>query len=339
MQKTGFLSVILKGGLLGIANIIPGVSGGTMALVLGIYERIIKSLNSIDIELARTILATCLFKKGAFEKLKKELKRIDFWFMSILGTGAIASIFATSKLIVWLLNEQHDPTYGFFLGLILVSIIVPCKMFKSFGIKEFIMILVATLLTVGITKSMSGEETLANAKKKYELKLSKQMKTPIGSEEVSSQTGHSASSLTWIFVCAAIAISAMILPGISGSFIMILLGVYFDVLEAVSNFDIVVLMVFTAGMAVGILLFARLLNYVFDHFYNLTIAFLVGLMFGSLYGLWPFKSFEMVGTKRVDLEHIIPSMDGNFALTIASFLLGAVLVGIMLRFESPKEEK
>lgn len=330
MKRTDIIPTIFKGGLLGIANIIPGVSGGTMALVLGIYERLIKSLNSIDVGFIKTALGVATFKPGSFDKLKAELNRIDFWFIVSLGIGAVLAILASSRLIIYLLTEHHDPTYGFFLGLILVSIIVPCKMFKKFGAKELVMILLAAGLTLGVTNSMSGEENLANAQKKHAMKEAKAKGVDAavaGSESIDT------AKLGWLFVSAAIAISAMILPGISGSFLMILMGVYFDILEAIARFDLIVLAVFAAGIGVGLLLFARLLNFVFDNYYDLTIGFLVGLMFGSLYGLWPFKNFEMVGTKRVDLEHIIPAFDGNFYTTVVAFLVGCALVGIMLRFE------
>ena len=119
---------------MGLANIIPGMSGGTLALVLGIYERLIGALRNIGLSTVKNLLGVIKLKKEAFAAAETELRRIDFGFLALLGTGAIASILLTSKLIVYLLNDHHDPTYGFFSGLILTSIWVPARMLKRCGV-------------------------------------------------------------------------------------------------------------------------------------------------------------------------------------------------------------
>ena len=324
------LSTALKGCLLGVANIIPGVSGGTMALILGIYERLIKSLNNVDLGFLKACVALVSMAPGAKKNFLAQLQRIDFWFVLTLVLGAVGAIFASSKLIVFFLSAYHDPTYGFFLGLILVSIVVPWRMMRRCGLKEVVVMFLAVTLTITVTRSMSGEERLEHAVKKQQL-------TQSAKNEDSSIRGNSAgkrdfSYLAWIFCSAAIAISAMILPGISGSFLMILLGVYFDILEAISQFDFVVLSVFVAGMGVGILVFARFLNYVFEHFFDPTIGFLVGLMVGSLYGLWPFRDYELVDGKRIDLGLILPSFDINFLVTLGTFFAGGGMIALMVIF-------
>ena len=111
MSQFKIIPTVFQGGLLGIANIIPGVSGGTMALVLGIYQRLIKALQNIDLQLAKAFWGLVRGKPDGLKLLKQELQRVDFWFVVTLGIGAVAAILATSRLIVYLLNHHHDPTY------------------------------------------------------------------------------------------------------------------------------------------------------------------------------------------------------------------------------------
>ena len=125
----------------------------------------------------------------------------------------------------------------------------------------------------------------------------------------------------------------MILPGVSGSFILLLFGVYFDVLAAINDRNLMVLAIFAVGCGIGVLAFTRLLNYVLGHFYHLTISFLIGLMIGSLYGLWPFRNYEIVGGGRIDVAHIIPQANTNLLSTSAAFLLGCGLIMLFYRVE------
>jgi len=136
----------------------------------------------------------------------------------------------------------------------------------------------------------------------------------------------------------------MVLPGVSGSFVMILLGVYFDILQAVNERDMVIVSLFALGCGLGLLLFTRLLKWVLARFHDPTIAFLTGLMAGSLVGLWPFRKFEEVGDvnvgfERVDLGWVVPPMDGNTFATIVAFLVGSGLVGVFLKLDQSKQQK
>ena len=349
MLKLGLItSLIVKGGFIGIANIIPGVSGGTMAIVLGIYERLIRALHHIGFSTVQKILAGITLKRGALSEARSELRRIDFGFLTALAIGAVLAIKASSDLILYLLNNQHDPTYGFFCGLILSCVIIPFKMIKRFTVRSLLSLLIAAVLTVGLTMGMSGEKNLENARKKYELKAGRQTNTPSASEtaiETDRSTftphntpikigaDHSVIRLLYLFFCGAISVSAMILPGISGSFIMLLFGVYFDVIAAVSRWDWLVLAVFAVGCSIGLLVFTRLLNYVLERYHNLTISFLIGLMSGSLYGLWPFRDYEIVGSERIDVAHIIPQLDMNLLITVLAFLVGCGMILLFYRFE------
>ena len=148
------LRIFANGFLIGIANIIPGMSGGTLALVLGIYERLIGALRRIGLSTVKKLLGVVRLKKPAFAEARAELRRIDFGFLALLGLGAIAALLLTSKLIVYLLNHHHDATYGFFSGLILVSILIPLRMLKGFGWKESVVLLIAIALILSLSVGM-----------------------------------------------------------------------------------------------------------------------------------------------------------------------------------------
>ena len=164
-----YLTLVLKGCCIGVANIIPGVSGGTMAVMLGIYERLIRALHHIGFSTVRKLLAILTLKKGAMSEARGELHRIDFGFLIAITFGVLLAVVASARLIIYLLNEQHDPTYGFFSGLVLTSVIIPFRMLKRFTVKECVALLLAAGLTVGLTLSMSGERGLESARQKHEL--------------------------------------------------------------------------------------------------------------------------------------------------------------------------
>ena len=328
-----YLSLIVKGFLIGLANIIPGVSGGTFALILGIYERLIRALHNIGAKTVQRLLAAVTLKKTAVSDAMLELRRIDFGFLALLGIGAAIAIVGTSQLMIYLLNEQHDLTYGFFSGLILASIAIPAKLLKGFGWKELLALIVAAMLTIGLSMSM-GEKNIEKQKHKQSLEaIASSEPAP---NEATAISRFSVGKLAHLFLSGAFATSAMILPGISGAFVLLLFGSYFDILAAINTQDWSVLLIFAAGCGIGLLTFTRLLNYVFEHFYDLTISFLIGLMVGSLYGLWPFRNYEIVGGERIDLAHIIPEVNVNLLITGAAFLVGVFFILLFSRFEKSK---
>ena len=339
-----YLILVLKGCCIGVANIIPGVSGGTMAVMLGIYERLIRALHHIGFSTARKLLSILTLKKGAISEARAELDRIDFRFLIAITFGALLAVVASARLLIYLLNEQHDPTYGFFSGLVLISVIIPFKMLKRFTVKECVSLLLAAGLTVGLTLSMSGEKRLESEQRKHELKESQLSgnvitgteASTVAPQDASKDANHAVGVLLYLFLCSAIAVSAMILPGISGSFIFLLLGVYFDILAAVDNRDWIVIGFVALGGIVGLLAFTRLLNYVLERYYDLTISFLIGLMLASLYGLWPFRSYAMVGEERIDIAHILPQANMNLVITVLAFLVGCGVVFLFYRLESQR---
>ena len=326
------LRLLTNGFLIGIANIIPGMSGGTLALVLGIYERLIGALRCIGFSTVKKLLGVLKFKKPAFAEAGAELRRIDFGFLALLGIGAIAALLLTSKLIVYLLNNYHDATYGFFSGLILTSILVPLRMLKGFGWKELLVLLIAVALLLSLSIG-TGEKQMAD------------------------RTGRTGGFPTYwelglFFGSGVLAISAMILPGVSGSFLMLALGVYFPLLTAINTLiegvpgiingvlteamlgSVLILAFAAVGCLFGLLAFTRLLNYLLERYRNLTVTFLIGLMVGSLYGLWPFREFAMVDGERVDTAHILPQLDMNLLITVGAFLVGGGVILLFTRLEN-----
>ena len=339
------LRLLANGFLIGIANIIPGMSGGTLALVLGIYERLIGALRCIGLSTVKKLIRVLTFKKRAFTEAGTELRRIDFGFLALLGIGAIAALLLTSKLIVHLLNNYHDATYGFFCGLILTSILVPARMLKGFRWKELLVLLIAVALILGISIG-TGEKQLERVAYKTE-----------SAATMEDSAEHRDRFPTYwefglFFASGALAISAMILPGISGSFLMLALGVYFPLLTAINTLiegvprlingtltramsaSGLILTFAALGCLFGLLAFTRLLNYLLERYRNLTIAFLIGLMVGSLYGLWPFREFAMVDGERIDTVHILPQLDMNLLITVGTFLVGGGVILLFTRLEN-----
>jgi putative membrane protein len=270
----GGLITLIKGGLIGIANIIPGVSGGTFALILGIFDRMVGALNAIGLKTIKAglKLITGLHRTAARQGFVAEMRRIDAPFLILLVLGALAAIFSSSFLIDYLLREQYSPTLAFFVGLILPSIAVPFGMMDRRGL-ALLWVVPGIALTVGV--SMAMPEGTAGSD------------NPL----IAAGTG-------------ALAISAMILPGISGSYVMLVLGQYQNVLVkltglqrgiAAGSIDFEALVWLAAlgiGMVVGLLVFARLLTFLLRRFKSATMAFLIGLLVGSLWVLWPFKEID-----------------------------------------------
>jgi putative membrane protein len=327
---------LLRGVAIGLANIIPGVSGGTMALILGIYQRLIDAIGNLG-----PATLTSVFKgRAAFVE---EMKRVDAVFLGSLALGAVGVIVAVARLMTYLLQEQHDPTYGFFFGLVLASVLVPYRMIKRKNAWAVISCLLAIAAVVGLTMAMSGEQALESARRKAGLEAAKVEAQAAASDSGAAETAARAraprvprdgKTMLLFFVAGVVAISAMILPGISGSFMLLLMGVYFDVLACINNRQLVLLGILALGCLVGLVAFTRLLKYLLANFHDVTMAFLLGLVIGSLYAIWPFKRFEMVGDKRVDLDHILPaSLGSNELLTLGGALFGMAIVAAFIWIE------
>lgn len=242
-----YAMLMLKGMGMGAADVVPGVSGGTIAFIAGIYDELINSIKSINRE-SLTMLFTGKFKAFA--------KKINAPFLLALISGIAISVFSLAKLITWLLTEQPILIWAFFFGLVLASTWFVMKDIREWDVKTIPTFIAGAAIAYYITVATPAD-------------------TP--------------SNLLFIFCCGAIAICAMILPGISGSFILVLLGKYFYIMDAVKTFDIVILAVFGAGAFIGITTFSRVLSFTLRRFRNMTLAMLTGFMLGSLNKVWPWK--------------------------------------------------
>ena len=231
---------------MGIANIIPGVSGGTIALITGIYERLIDAIKAVDGKFV------VYFLQGKKEQAKENIAKIDFALLVPLVAGIACAIILLTHLLSFLLEDFPALTYAFFFGLILASAGIVYKDI-TFEVK----LLLSSLFGFALAFYLSGGGTI--------------------------QSSH---SLPVIFLSGVLAICAMILPGISGAFILLFLGQYEYILNALKNVEITTIIVFLLGATVGLLSFVRLLSFLFKRYRDVTLAFLVGLMLGALRSLF-----------------------------------------------------
>lgn len=260
--------LMLKGMGMGAADVVPGVSGGTIAFIVGIYDELINSIKSINLESLK------LFFSGKWATFWKKING-NFLFFLLAGIGI--SVFSLAKLITWLLVNQPILVWSFFFGLVLASTWFVSKDIKEWkNWKTWVAFVIGVVVAFYITVATPAE-------------------TP--------------SNLLFIFLCGAIAICAMILPGISGSFILVLLGKYFFIMDAVKMLDVVVIAVFGAGVCIGITSFSHILSYALAHFRNITLAVLTGFMLGSLNKVWPWK--EVVETFVDSHGEVKPLIETN----------------------------
>lgn len=250
------LMLYIKGIAMGAADVVPGVSGGTIAFITGIYDELLRSIGAIP-------GAAMLLFRG---RVRQAWKAANANFLLVLLGGILTSVVSLAKLISYLLDTHPIPVWSFFFGLILVSVHLVGKEIQRWDLSRVVGLILGVAFAYVIT--------------------------------VAAPVQWSSSGLS-LFFAGAIAICAMILPGISGSFILVLLGLYPVVLGAVKDLDVAVLAIFASGCLVGILSFARILSWMLDRWRDLTLAFLTGLMLGSLNKVWPWKE---VLTWRIDSQ-------------------------------------
>lgn len=260
MSKFKYPLITLKGIAMGAADVVPGVSGGTIAFITGIYEQLLDSIKSVDIT-ALKMLGT--FKFGQF------WKKINGNFLGSLLLGIAISIFSLAKVMKWLLDNEPIGTWSFFFGLIIAS---------------------ALLVSGKVTKWNFG--TIAS------------LIAGIAAGYIITALSPTTTPDTWWFIMlsGAIAICAMILPGISGSFILLLLGKYYFIMTAVSELNIPVLLLFTVGAVAGIIGFSHVLSWLLKNYHNIMVAILTGIMVGSLNKVWPWKQGD---------TNVLPSLSGD----------------------------
>jgi putative membrane protein len=292
-----YAGIVLRGICMGTADVVPGVSGGTMALITGIYEELILSIRSLDGK------ALSLLANRDWKGLHLHVR----WpFLVALLCGILAAIGSLSRMITWLLIHEPVLLWSFFFGLVLASVYTVGSRIPKWGMGG---IAVSFLAAIGayVLVALVPVETA---------------QTPL-----------------YIFLSAILAICAMILPGISGSFILVLLGKYHHILQAVNERDFFTLFVFGCGAVVGLMSFARVLGWVLKKHHDLTMAVLTGLMLGSLRKIWPWKETlaSILGRHGklipIDQVNVLPqSMTAEVWGALSLSILGFVLVILLERF-------
>jgi putative membrane protein len=299
-----YLGLVGRGFVMGAADVVPGVSGGTMAFILGIYEELIDSI--------RSLVNPAAFKLLLQFKIKAALDLLPWKFLAAVGVGILAAIFSLAKFLEWMLINHPALLWSFFFGLVLASIYTVSKRVKAWGVTT------ATAAVIGAVGA-------------YVLVGLVPLETP--------------NAAWFLFFSGFVAICAMILPGISGSFILVLLGKYQYVLSAVNTRDFVTLFLVAAGAMVGIVSIAQVLGWLFKRYHDGTVAVLIGLMLGSLRKVWPWKETVayildrhgvQVPTQEINVLPAAWTSEVTFALILA--MIGFGLVFVMDSWASRKEK-
>jgi putative membrane protein len=272
------LKLIIKGFCIGSADVVPGVSGGTMAFILGIYQELINAIKSFDSKWLKMIIS--------FD-IKGIVNRPHFSFLIPLMIGMVIALFFFTRVVSLplLIRTHAEIIYGLFFGLVLGSIVLLFFHLGLYSLCKKIIFLISGILFGGFFVTMMPTSTPDDS--------------------------------WFIFLCGAIAISAMILPGISGSFILLMLKKYAYIFNAIGHFDFSIILPFVLGIITGVILFSRLISYIFRLFYQQTILFITGLLISSLYVIWPFQTrvYEFVRNKE-RLVSSIPYLPENLNILV-----------------------
>ncbi|MDT8412640.1 MAG: DUF368 domain-containing protein [Vicingaceae bacterium] len=262
-----YIFIVLKGIAMGAADVVPGVSGGTIAFISGIYEELLETISSFNLQALKV-----LTNQG----IKPFWKHINGSFIATLFLGIAVSIISLAKLITYLLQAHPVLLWGFFFGLIVASVFLVGKKVAEWKLSRVLAIIVGTVIAYFIT-------------------ILNPMENP--------------DTLWFVFISGAIAICAMILPGISGSFILLLLGSYELILSSIKDFKITTILTFGVGCVVGLLSFSKFLNWLFKKYHDITIAILTGFLVGSLNKIWPWK--EALSSRENSKGEIVPFIETN----------------------------
>ena len=292
MKFSRYIVLALKGCAMGMADVVPGVSGGPIAFISGIYEELLDSIRSVDATALRLLLR---FRLAEF------WRHINGRFLLPVLLGIAVAIFSLARLMTYLLTNQPIAIWSFFFGLIVASALLVARQIGRWDWRTVLAFAVGAAAAWWITVATPAE-------------------TP--------------DDWWFVMLSGAIAICAMILPGISGAFILLLLGKYQYIMHAVGEFDIPVIAVFVIGAAAGIISFSHLLSWLLKHWHDVTVAVLMGFMVGSLNKVWPWK--ETVETYLDSHGVAQPLVQNNIApgtfeqLTgQPSLLVQAILLGIV----------
>ena len=286
-----YITLFFKGLGMGVANVIPGVSGGTIALITGIYEELINSLKSFDKKALKFLLS--------FE-IEKLISYTNFYFLSAVFSGSIISVFTIAILFKYLFDNYPIIIWAFFFGLIVASIIFIGKRVKNWSKQSFIALITGTFIAFSLGYVTPASEN---------------------------------SNLFFVFICGIVGISGMMLPGLSGSYILILMGNYKLLLvTAVTELNIKILSIFILGSVFGLMSFSHFLSWLLKKYKDTTLALLTGFILGSLKIVWPWKkvskSINIDGeVKIIAYESFIPSeINNNTLFAIIIMIVGFLLV-------------
>ena len=300
-----YLLVGLKGIGMGAADVIPGVSGGTIAFMTGIYEELVGSINNIN------GTAVKLLFKGRFRDFWKQ---INGNFLVSLVAGILISIMSLAKLMTYLLSHLPVPTWAFFFGLIVASSVFILREIKDWKIRDGVMLVLGIILGV-VVCTLSPTET--------------------------------PDALWFIFLSGAIAICAMILPGTSGSFILLILGKYEFMLSTLTKIlsgdgvllDYAVVVIFVLGAIVGILAFSKFLHWLLARYHRSTLLVLAGFIIGSLVKVWPWSDMAVVREAQLLRTGSLAEIDMQIPWAIVFCIVGAALVTVLELVALRKEQK
>ncbi len=288
---------------MGVANVIPGVSGGTIALITEIYERLINALKSLDLKALKMLISL---------DIKAFLKHTDFYFLLAVFGGSVVSVFSIAKLFEYLFAHHPILIWAFFFGLILASVYFVGKRINKWSNSSKIALCVGAMAALSMSFITPAAEN---------------------------------SNLFFVFVCGIVGISGMMLPGLSGSFILILLGNYeLLMVKAITELNYVLLAVFLAGSAFGLLSFSHILAWVLKHYKDATLALLTGFILGSLNIIWPWKSIAesvLVNREEKVLSYSWYIPDFSSSETLIAFALiffGIVIVYALESFSIKNKE-
>ncbi len=293
---TQHLLNIFKGALMGAANVIPGVSGGTMALLTGIFERLINAIKAFDLR---------ALKLAAKFRFKELFLHIDLPFLCAVGIGVLVSILSFARLLEYLFEHHALYVWSFFFGLILASVYFVSKKISRARLSVILLYVLGIAIAAGIAFLEPAEEN---------------------------------TSIPYLLLCGAVAMCSMILPGLSGSYVLLLMGNYeLVMIKAVNTFDLGILIPVAIGAVAGLAAFARLLSWIFRKFHDQTIALLSGFIFGSLAILWPwkdailqtFRKGEEIKEKVVGYDYNLPEMNAETFIAVAIMLAGVAAIALV----------
>ncbi len=287
MKKT--ISIIVKGIAMGAANVIPGVSGGTIALITGVFERLINAIKSFDIHAVKLLFSG---------KIKELIKYTDFWFLVSLFLGVGIAIITLARLFKYLFESYPVYIWSFFFGLVLASVYFVGKTVKTWDFSVIASFVIGTGVAIAISVLNPASQN---------------------------------DSFLYLLICGVVAVCSMILPGLSGSFVLILLGNYqLVMIDAVNAMSIKILFPVVLGAGFGLIAFSHALSWLLKKYHNQTLSTLTGFILGSLGILWPWKTviIQTFGdkVKTIGYNWYLPSVDTEFFIAALLIILGIITI-------------